>query len=703
MYVWFISAHHYSPSNKLYCTVIYLPGNRLPGLQDMLNNLQVIGIFSLALPCYSTIHSTTDTSGQRAVDFWMNFNIKISEPETWTMRSLFAINYTLGEEIVDIDTAAESSITLNAGYLRFRLRYLTHQFIIVLIDTTSNEATKIALLTSGFLFSDHTIFVKFEGKTDSTDDFEMQFPNFVLYNELLKTFSIQCKNFQRVYTSISNELQQLLYRCQQKSFNIAGQWHASTLEVKPVSNAIKNIDCISSKRKIMYHSLRFCQSGYMTGLLLAAQKFNLTFEPEPTTDLDQEYDKVLLVYWIPLLDANLPNAHLYYRSKMRLLIDSDVVVMFCTKMADTVNTKYEKNFWSFDNQVQVILLIIFLTFSFVYKSFSKGFGLFWLLVNKPLTRKHLRKLVFAYMVSSIFLTAHHSAVFSTNQVTVRIPISLKELTLQKYKFHVQPHVFNNLMKILSNRTKLQFSNAFRVTKFENLFEFHNESVRLEKNLEKVARLRALGLGNSGRPVFSSSIFLGKILAISDKVLINNTFLCSSITIPDKTVSNMRFGYITWGALSTELNIAFGKLAETGIVSRLQYYVTQMTQKTQNTSFIPLKISLRVPSSLKMNSLVGNFGLLQIYFGCFVLFIFSVYFHSQQDAAYKAIFKTSFVTDLLSFTKTIGKLLHKFRFPVFFLKDSKKFNICNCSLNCAGCCKYKSKRRKIVLVHSNKVW
>lgn len=508
--------------------------------------------------------------------------------------------------------------------------------LIILCMGTENK-TLFAIENSGFANSESVVFIITESEQiNFASVTELSLTFYFIYSPKSGKHKSICE-FCEFEPIVLIDAPIALYRIRTNKFKLNGGnlqsiWYPTIADGYRVKEAFEHTYCISNDRKLYYHKVDRCFAGYIVGMLMAANMLNITFYTSGYTEGDEEVKDNLNLFWLPMEFAIIPNNQLTFGSKMRLVAQSLIYVLHCSRLEETrvEGNKLDRYTSVFEYRIWLAFIAIILFVGFVYKSLCRGMDITWLFFGKPLTMKHNRFLIFLCMVPIVLLSSIYSAAFKTEFLFVDLPTSLVDLAKRGFKFqfykkHIYQHVISSTPTSLIN----SIYKGFGISHISQLFDTKefgfDTKFNITKTLDYMTKKKVLGVGNKGTLVYSTSYSLSLILSLVDQAIINDEYLCGTIAVPIDVYPEIRIGYITWGPLSTELDKLFTIIDESGIVSRIQKLIVFMHGLKDTVSWKKLSDSLQVPNALEMKSSLGKACLLQIAI-CSGIFCWVVWCH-----------------------------------------------------------------------------
>lgn len=550
-------------------------------------------------------------------------------PSILIMWTLSGIDFANSTE--DSDSESSKRAQKYDKYFPFILRYSNSLCLVIVLETFSPNTTLLAMKQSGYLYSDHTLFLQISIDNSEQVFIDVQVNHYLIWFPETGTifqYCVLCFSQKRILVNLADVLNpNYKLTVFSSGKHLIGQWYPIIGDrTKIREGALTESFCVNSNRLQFYSNIITCLSGYIIAMRIAGTLLNVTF----TVDILDEYDdpqSSLNIFWLPMFHSDL---QFYENSKMKLLEQSQLFIMYCVMTGST--KRRTNNFLTFKLDLCIAFILSLLLYAVLYKKLSKGLDLFWLFIGKPMVQKHRKGFIVMYLPSILILSIVFTASMSIDFLFADLPVSLVDIAKRGFKFqvHRKPILYTVLLSTPKHIVKA-LSNGFGVKSFvEDViskdFGF-TDRWPVGTMLDEMTRQKLLGVGSKGSMAYTTNAQMSNILSFVPAAVIENKYLCASVLIPDEVYPANKIGYMTWGPMSTKLNEYFTRLFESGIVVRNQVIIMFMRRVKESIRWSELSASLQVPKPLSLESALGLGCKCLVVFGSLVLIANIVYLAS----------------------------------------------------------------------------
>lgn len=572
--------------------------------------IKSLSVASFDFPSFCNLHYFNDGDN-------VAWNVPISQSAAHTLTQFLS-----AEKFFE---SAETNIKTYTGFVKtksYKIRHsqLTCEYLILMSLATNQTLTNLQEFR--FHFADHLVILQAADVLDialiTESITNLLGVPFLIYtiNTSHRADYVVCvdgsiKKFQSVQKLI--EKGDLVKFCTSSVYTNRAVWHPQLLHRADVEKAFESKACAANSRRSQFYSrLSNCHTGFTAGMLMAAHTLNISFHLSSQMYEDEiQQEALLTVVWQSLLHTGIQRETFsIYPPRYKITYQAKIQVLYCGKQDDVIGKNWAAYVSVFDSNIWLSLLSILVVISCVHRRISVAIRFAWLCLGYSSNQQRRKLWMYIYFISILFLSAIYSAGFSTNHMSVSSPKSLIHLHSLNFRFFHLKQFYLTLNRYITSELTDKFTKAFGVTDFGEIFSFMTHGDRrslhsLNEFLEKVAEGKPfLSVTNTGQPLFSVTPLLAKILWLTKRVIVQNKYICGSMSMPEDVDVTIRFRYLVWGALSAKFNKKFTGLEEMGIVGQINVLIQLVNEGKDNTSWEPLSARIQTPEPICLDSPFG---------------------------------------------------------------------------------------------------
>ncbi|CAL8084072.1 unnamed protein product [Orchesella dallaii] len=505
---------------------------------------------------------------------------------TYTSYQVGELNFALknSENYDDINGENEDLVTINHGYLRFSLRYQNNFNVFLLLTPNLNE-TLISIENSGYATSEHAMFIipredlttyeelieSFNQSTTLFENTEAPFHADILfyYPNLTLIFCLFCPNKLNKIENVSMPL--IKAKAKELTRNGHGNILAFPMPLGTPSSAGPRVNkCLKIhfkrdlKDSVLSLSIK-CTDSQLFSLGLLQPILNISIDISGRGVSESHQNWFLNVRQEGFL---LPNDNVYLQTRGWIVLveglnldvfvcqDKNNLLVFDFKLTSRI-----------DNYVQILCILIFFMYLFLYKNVCKAIDMIGALFGKPFLFKHPRKCIFVYLIACLFFSCNYQSNVSSESVRMLEFGSFQQFQKAGYKF-VQKN-YKQVIRILNAAPEVTKQ---RINKFFGPPE--------QAFVKLFGELREPGFFGNWRKVINAAtkyklfipsfLKLGQFLAVkADVMYVEEEILCKIFHLTKLSPLPLEFSFRSWSYMSARFNEVFGQLIESGIYGEIR--------------------------------------------------------------------------------------------------------------------------------------
>ncbi|CAL8116160.1 unnamed protein product [Orchesella dallaii] len=252
-----------------------------------------------------------------------------------------------------------------------------------------------------------------------------------------------------------------------------------------------------------------------------------------------------------------------------------LTMLYCMEISELVKIKWDIYFTVLDFPSWLCILLVLLGYCFIYKNFSQGIDLAWILLDMEFWKRHPRKILAPYFLGAVFLHWVYDSGMSTDFIDFDYPVYFKEVGDKGYRIwdsDISPGLedFDQIKDFIPNSVRkfVQENAGFR--DFNKVFYMEN-GYHLPENFRdcfKAAVDKKLVFINGAENSYTfPSLFM--TLSVMKMAVVEEKFLCGILNQYPTSNFQLYHSFLFRGFMSRKFVNRLESFLRAGLLEYLQ--------------------------------------------------------------------------------------------------------------------------------------